>query len=166
LEVWNPDGANIIRRLGWTYFVLDSRGSVVAWTEAGGASCTSGECRLHITDVSTGSDRVIVAPAGSHGFLGGGAIAPDGRTLAAFINGSADHRTAALVLIDIPSGHVAGPVEQSTVAISEPAGAARWSTTSQWLFFSGLDGLLREYATGDSGAQSIPEPASYNFAVT
>src|SRR6202022_4402687 len=95
-------------------------------------------CLLHLTDVSAGTDRVIAPPAGSSEFLAGGALSPQGNTLAALVDQSdpAAGRNALVVLIDTASGALT-PVANSAIEYGEDIGAAAWSPTSQWLYFCG-----------------------------
>lgn len=147
--------------------VLDARGPHVAWvTRAYGDCVAQVACELHLTDLEVGSDRVIAPPSGS-AWTRGGAISPDGATLAAFtVDADAaapESFDARLVIVDIATaGAVAIP--ESEVPLGEPVVAAAWSGTSGWLLYSGLEGSMRAHFRGSRSAAQLDLPASYTFA--
>jgi hypothetical protein len=72
LRVWSLDGGQLGPVLADSGTVIDTRGNEVAWRANTGCD-NDAECPLHITNASTGADRVV-SPRTSHGgFLGGGA---------------------------------------------------------------------------------------------
>ena len=87
LAVWQPAGdGRFSRVVGPAVSVVGIHGSTVAWRSAAARCNTSSEGELHITDTTTGTDRVLAAPKGQCGFDGGGAFSPDGSRLAAFVD--------------------------------------------------------------------------------
>jgi hypothetical protein len=109
--VWDPASDSVVFRfdadnLGPAY------GNLIAWRDAG---CRS----IHITDVSTGSDKTVEPPDGWAAFdVWAGAFSPDGTTIAVPVRHSiarGDSESALqLALIDLESGAVTA-VEQSEV---------------------------------------------------
>ena len=141
--------------------VLATHDTLVAWR-----ACNNGQqCSLHLTDVSAGTDRVIAAPDGSTSFLAGGALSPDGTTLAAFVDQSdAARRTSSVVLTDTTTGALT-PVANSAIEYGEDIGVAAWSPTSQWLYFCGGNGgPIKGYRLTNPAAIDLTIPGSYTFA--
>jgi hypothetical protein len=145
--------------------LIDSHEDMVAWSDRS-PLCSTGACPLHVTDVGTGKDRLVAPPVGGAGYLRGGAFAPDGATLAAFVPGASGGSSALLVLIDLTTGRVEGPIPGSEVPVGEPVVAAAWSPTSHWLYFSGLGAWMKAYRPGDGSAIELTRPGSYTFAVS
>ena len=149
--------------------VIDSRGAMLVWMTVPHGDCVGG-CRLHVTELATGGDRVIEPPAGM-GWVKGGAISADGRRLAAFAVSLTDGVRrpgvpgASLVVVDLVTVE-ATPIQDSEVPYGEPVVAAAWSATSDWVFFAGLGGPMHAYFPGSRSAVQLPWPASYTFAVT
>jgi len=144
--------------------VVDAHGRLVAWL-AGGDGVCFGSCTLHLSDLGERVERVVAPPPGL-AWYGGGALSPDGRTLAAFAGpaGRTRDRTARLVLVDVATAG-AVVVPGSDVPVGEPVGAAAWSATSGWVLFSGLGGGMRAHLPGAGSAPWTGLPPSYAFAV-
>lgn len=169
LELYDLQRLRVLPFLGQPGEVIDSHGVMLVWMAVPHGDCVVG-CRLHVTDVATGEDRVIEPPEGM-GWVRGGAISADGRRLAAF----AASRTegvrrpgasgASLVVVDLVTVE-ATPIQDSEIPYGEPVVAAAWSATSDWVFFAGLGGPMRAYFPGSRSAVQLPWPASYTFAVT
>jgi hypothetical protein len=105
--------------LGPAPTVIDTHLDTVAWRESVGRD--GSECPLHITDATTGADRVVAPSPGHHGFLDGGAFTPDGTQLAAFV--SAPPTTtprAELVIIDVDSS-IIHPIANGQVQVGGQA---------------------------------------------
>ena len=74
-EVWNPSKDELVRTVAKEpAFLVDARGKWVAWLADTG---------LHVTDVSTGADRVVQRPSDRLAFTSKGRLSPDGTILAA-----------------------------------------------------------------------------------
>ena len=181
LAVWQPAGGGRLSRiLGPAGSVIAVHGATVAWRSAGPCrSATEGE--LHVTDTTTGIERVLAAPTGQCGFDGGGALSPDGRTLAAFVDAAPTAGpNAQLTLIDMATltpTIVAGGV----VPVGEPIGSAVWTPDGTIVLFGGAScsgppggcvgqpdsygGPLLAYHLGDGSAVPLFIPSSYCFTV-
>jgi hypothetical protein len=149
--------------LGRAATLIDTHLDTVAWRASVG--CDSGECPLHITDATTGADRVVAPPPGHHGFLDGGAFSPDGTMLAAFV--SAPPTTSPrseLVVIDVATS-IIHPVANGEFQIREPRGAAVWTPDATTVFFSGNNGPMLAYRPADTQVVVTNVPASYSFVV-
>jgi hypothetical protein len=149
--------------LGQAATVIDTHLDTVAWRASVG--CDSGECPLHITDATTGADRVVAPPPGHHGFFDGGAFSPDGTQLAAFV--SAPPTTSPrseLVIIDVASS-IIHPVTNGEIQIGEPGGAAVWTPDATTVIFSGNNGPMLAYRPADTQVLVTNVPASYSFVV-
>ena len=157
LEVLDPATGGITFDGSEPADVAATQGSLVAWI----APCVKAGCPLHLTDVATGIDRVIAPPTGAPGWVRGGAISPDGKTLAAFVDAEspeADKQSVAtLVLVDVETGRLT-PVPGSEVPFGEPIVAAAWSPTSGWLFYSGVLDPMYAYRPGPAGAGGAGHP--------
>ena len=168
LRLFDPEARSVLCTIGDAQFpaedrvVLATHGSLIAWR-----ACTSGQpCSLHLTDVSSGTDRVIAPPSGSTFFLAGGALSPEGTTLAAFVDqtNATTERKALVVLIDTASGALT-PVANSAIEYGEDIGAAAWSPTSQWLYFcGGRIGPMKAHYGTNPAAIELTIPNSYTFA--
>ena len=79
-EMWDPFADRVVFRFPAAFGdVIDTHLNVVVWRSGGPGVCTGGvQCPLHITDVGSGQDQLIPAPPGSSGYMGGGALSPDG----------------------------------------------------------------------------------------
>ena len=166
MEIWNPADRTTSFRLGPVASLVDARGRLVVFTSP---PCGDGaDCDLHVVDVGSRQDTRIKAPPGTDGFVGGGAISPDGAMVAAFVGGANDGTgpTADLVLVDLRTGTTSGPIGESQVEVGEPVGSAAWSPSGKWLFFCGLQGPMHVYAPGEAAATALPLPSSYAFTAT
>jgi hypothetical protein len=167
LQAFDPDTRAIGFDLGAVADVAATHGTLVAWLEI---LCDG--CPLHLTDVATGVDRAIAPPQGSVGWVRGGAISPDGATLAVFADASPttgpdgpNGQGASLVLVDVRTGRTT-PVPGSTFPVGEPVVAAAWSPTSGWLFFSGIVDPMLAYRPGLPAPVRLAIPWSYSFTVS
>jgi hypothetical protein len=127
LEVWDPRSGDIIRRLPGA-FPLSWQGHLLVWCDA--------ECdEVHITDFSTGADRIIQLPLGILS-AEGAALSPDGTLLA--LIGLTDHRSdradRQLVLVDVATGE-AEPVEGTSVR--PYYNFVDWSASGDSVFITG-----------------------------
>ena len=164
LRIWSLDGGRLGPVISRSGDVIGTSGDEVAWRSNTGCDGDA-ECPLHITNASTGTDRVVSPPTAHGGFLGGGALSPDGRFLAAFIAAPfVSNPTAELVVVDLGAS-VIKRLANSAVDVGEPVGAAVWTADGTTVFFCGLNGQMRAYQPGDTGAVTVNVPASYNFAV-
>jgi hypothetical protein len=168
LRLFDPEARSVVCTIGVAQFpaedrvVLATHGSLIAWRACGGDPA----CSLHLTDVSKGTDLVIAPPNGSTFFLAGGALSPEGTTLAAFVDqaDASTGRKASVVLIDTASGNLT-PVANSAIEYGEDIGAAFWSPTSQWLYFcGGGTGPMKAYYPTNPAAIDLTVPNSYTFA--
>ncbi len=109
LRTWaagSDHGLQLGPTLGRASSLIGTSGTTVAWLAATGCS-PEGECPLHVSDTSAGTrgDRIIAPPPGHRGFLSGGALSPDGQTLAAFVAGPDTRQPEAeLAIIDMNTG--------------------------------------------------------------
>lgn len=166
LEIWNPADRTTSLRLGPVASLIDARGGLVAFTRS---FCADGtDCDLHVMNVGSGRETRIKAPPGTGGFVGGGAISPDGTMLAAFVGGTDDDRgpTVDLVVVDLRTARTSPPIPGSHIVVGESVGSAAWSPSGRWLFFCGLEGPMNIYAPGDPSAAALDQLGSYAFTVT
>jgi hypothetical protein len=134
---------------GGRYFIgsyHDATNDLDAWIRA---SCDEPFCGLVVTDRRTGSQREVVAPPGTFGFIGGGGFSPDGTKIAALaatrgslVGGEAGGRRKQLVVIDVATT-AATLIDQPRGEFGEEFGYAIWSPDGHWVFYGGL-----EYRTG------------------
>jgi hypothetical protein len=165
--VWNP----FLKQVTFTFprpvtDVVDTHDNKVAWLYRDVSVCQGVECSLHITDVSTGADRVVAPPPGHTGYIGGGAYSADGVFLAAFVSVTGDGPRAQPVIVhttDLLPNSV--EVQTETIPIGEAVGAAAWAPTDDVLFVAGLSGTMLACQPGNLTPISIGIPASYTFAV-
>jgi hypothetical protein len=151
--VWDPASDSVVFRfdadnLGPAY------GNLIAWCDAG---CRS----VHITDVSTGSDKTVEPPDGWAAFdVWAGAFSPDGATIAVPVRHSiarGDSESALqLALIDLEIGAVTA-VEQSEVR--EGYNFAAWTLSGEYVFLTGgqrsEDRSIIVYRMGDPAAEHL-----------
>lgn len=173
LAVFDAKG-NTIAELGIASDVIAAHGDLVAWLDGPRTACTNG-CKLHITrvrldnDTTRMDDRGLAAPTPSDGWINGGAIAPGGRHIAAFVLApdSVDGGPGAqLVIVDTETA-TAHIVPDSDVGIGESVIAASWSTASGWLLYSGLRGRMRAFRLTEQAPVELDAPgATYVFAAT
>jgi hypothetical protein len=157
LAVWDPDTGRLGRRLAAaaTLTGVAARGRAVAWVEG---------AVLHLGDLATGRDRVVVPPPGTDGFAAPGAFSPDGRTLAAVTRSGLSTRPAlALVAVDRAS---AVRVTGSDGALSDRCSPClAWSPAGDWVFFGRLGpGFgIGAYRLGRSRAVTVPVDVPFSF---
>jgi hypothetical protein len=109
--LWDPSSRRVTRRIpgvpdfsgnGWI------AGNVFAWVSPCGATlptCAS----LHLLDLRTGVLRDLAPPPGFGGFGVDGAMSPDGRSLAVFVDRTRDPSDLggrALALVDVATGRI------------------------------------------------------------
>lgn len=165
--VWNPFPG----RVTFTFpqpvtDVIDTHDNRVAWMYRDASVCRDGECSLHVTDVSTGADRVVAPPPGHAGYIGGGAFSAAGGFLAAFVSVTGDLSKAQPVIIhaDQAPGTIV-EMQSATMPVGEAVGAAEWAPTDNVLFVGGLSGTMLACLPGSPTPISIGIPPSYTFAV-
>jgi hypothetical protein len=122
IAVWNP-ATGTVRVLGRAREVIDvytppgGRYSLLAWLPAGTSDA------LKITNTASGAVTTVRSPSGA-GFAFGGALAPDGRSLAVFVN-APSLTSARLALLD-PATGVLRFARAPSVALGMDYGWARW----------------------------------------
>jgi hypothetical protein len=164
LRIWSLDGGKLGPLLGQSGTVIDARADEVVWRAYAGCNA-SAECPLHITNTSTGADRIVAPPAGHAGFVDGGALSPDGRLLAVFVTAPfTSHPRAEMVVIDLGASDITR-LANSVVDVGEPVGAAKWTPDGSAVFFCGLSGQMRAYQPGDAAAVTLQVAQSYRFVV-
>jgi hypothetical protein len=141
LEVWNPSKDEVVRIVAKEpAFLVDARGKWVAWLADTG---------LHVTDVTTGADRVVQRPSDRVAFTSKGSFSPDGTTLAANTVeassvGSPQPRLTRFATDEIhPSAWALVDVASMKTTMIPGSGtdnggflSPAWSTDSKWFFFS------------------------------
>lgn len=162
LELWDPAS---VRR---TRTITEAFGGLIAadpdrfaWRSPG-CSVPGEVCDLKYMTIENMTVRSIAASAEGSGFINGGGFG-EGEVLAAFDRTQGKNRTARLVLVDLSSGSVSG-VPGGEVGLGEEVGYAQWS--GRWVVFSGSDGNVRLYGTGDPLAWPLPIRNMYSFVVT
>jgi hypothetical protein len=145
LELWDPRSGEFLRRLPGL-FPLAWAGHRLAWCDA---SCEE----AHITDFSSGADRVIPLPRGIFHFQGyEGAFSPDGRFLAlvGLTDPNFDRADYQLVLVDAETGD-AEAIRRTVVQPSY--NFLDWSPSGESVFLTGSDARERrqvvEYRPGE-----------------
>ena len=128
-HIWNRATGALGRAFG-PAAIVDVWSTQVAWRQI--AACSVPPCPLHLLDVRTGRDRVVMPPPGNTEFTFTGAFSQDGRTLASFCVAPAAHRTS-LALVDIATGNVS---VESGYQGTQMYPALAWSPSGQWLFFA------------------------------
>jgi hypothetical protein len=150
LAVWDPRTGRLSRRIagaGAPAMVVAS-GRMAAWVE---------ESALHLTDLTSGRDRVVLPPPGSDGFAAPGAFSPDGRMLASVTQAGFSTRPAlALVAVDRASAvRVAG----SDGALADRCSPClAWAPAGDWVFFNRLGPgfAIGAYRLGRAQAVTVP----------
>ncbi len=128
LAVWNP-GTGRVRPIG------RAEGAISAYTPPGAgysllawmpANCRFPSCPITITNTATLASRTLRSPLG-HGFVLGGALSPDGRYLAVFVNVSAEAggQPAELAIASTQTGRVR-LVPAVRMTVGEDADWIRW----------------------------------------
>ena len=150
LAVWDPRTGRLSRRVAGAAApaVVVASGRMAAWVE---------ESALHLTDLTTGRDRVVLPPPGSDGFAAPGAFSPDGRMLASVTQAGFSTRPAlALVAVDRASAvRVAG----SDGALADRCSPClAWAPAGDWVFFNRLGPgfAIGAYRLGRTGAVTVP----------
>jgi len=179
LAVWQPyGGGHFTRTLGHATSVIGVHGSTVAWRAERSCGSSSGSY-LHLTDTTTGTDRVTGTPEGHCRYEDGGAFSPDGRLLAVFVDAPPSiGPNAQLAVIDL-SADVPTQVAQSVVP--GPGWTAVWSPDGKVVLFGGVScsgppggcveeahghgGPLLAFQPGDAGAVALFIPSSSSFIV-
>ena len=150
LAVWDPRTGRLSRRLAGAAApaVVVASGRMAAWVE---------ESALHLTDLTTGRDRVVPPPPGSDGFAAPGAFSPDGRTLASVTQAGYSTRPAlALVAVDRAS---AVRVSGSDGALADRCSPClAWAPAGDWVFFNRLGPgfAIGAYRLGRARAVTVP----------
>ena len=163
LEVWDPRSREVVRTLEGA-FPLAWQGHLLAWC---GDRCEE----AHITDFSTGADRMIRPPEGIVSFHGyDGAFSPDGSKLAlvGLTEQDFDQAKAQLVVVDVANGE--GEAVQGAVV---PPGYhfVDWSPSGESVFITGGERFeerqLVEYLPEDRIVRTVPAEVGdfYDLAV-
>jgi hypothetical protein len=129
LEIWDPRSGAVVRRLSGV-FPLAWQGHRMAWCDA---QCVE----AHITDLSSGVDRVIPLPPGIFHFQGyEGVFSPDGSVLAlvGLTAGDFTRADGQLVLVDVETGDARAI--QGTV-VKPPYNFVDWSASGGSVFITG-----------------------------
>jgi hypothetical protein len=150
LAVWDPRTGRLSRRTAGASApaVVVASGRMAAWVE---------ESALHLTDLTSGRDRVVLPPPGSDGFAAPGAFSPDGRMLASVTQAGFSTRPAlALVAVDLASAvRVAG----SDGALADRCSPClAWAPAGDWVFFNRLGPgfAIGAYRLGRAQAVTVP----------
>jgi hypothetical protein len=158
LIVWDPVSGRTTRSFGSDVPTFLAAGrSVVAWNESNGAQA------VHLTDTSTGADRVIAAPSGFV-LAGSATLSSDASTLVMLAVTTAAPPELAMAAVDIASGsarllsgwrHVARANEG--FAWTGPG----WSPDGATLFFAnpaqlGGEGIVYAYRTSGTSIAVVP----------
>lgn len=169
--VWDPESGRIRHLPPACALAVAGQGSLFAWT-----TCWPDPV-LHVTNLATGVDRVVAAPAGSAPApiapgLPDGAFSPDGRTLAVpWQQASSAGTGAALGLVDVASGRIAiRPLPTAAALDVVSPATTTWAPSGRWVFFasSDLTGFpLAAYRMGSAGAVDLRyrDPAQGNAVV-
>jgi hypothetical protein len=150
LAVWDQRTGRLSRRLAGAQApaVVVASGRMAAWVE---------ESALHLTDLTTGRDRVVSPPPGSDGFAAPGAFSPDGRMLASVTQAGFSTRPAlALVAVDRAS---AVRVSGSDGALADRCSPClAWAPAGDWVFFNRLGPgfAIGAYRLGRARAVTVP----------
>jgi hypothetical protein len=169
LRTWGAGsgrGLQLGPTLGRASAVIGTSGTSVAWLAADGCA-PDGECPLHVTDTSmaTTGDRIIAPPPGQRGFLAGGALSPDGETLASFVAAPDSRQAQAeLAIIDLNTGQVT-MVSGSTIPVAKTGVFSQWTPDGSVLLFSGVPGTMHAYQAGERRATKLDIQVSDSFAV-
>jgi hypothetical protein len=170
VQIWAPASKQFVADIGHPGAILAIAPTALAWLAKEG--CNKSACPLHITDLSSHTDRTIAPPPGSGGFIDGGAFSPNG-ILAAFVSTGQPARAgpvasgpgAQLVLLT-PSAPPAAPINGGIVVTAQnPAGSAAWTRDGQHLLFGGVAGAFHVYTTNDNSTTALPIPSTYTFTI-
>jgi hypothetical protein len=129
LEIWDPRSGAVVRRLPGV-FPLAWQGHRLAWCDA---QCVE----AHITDLSSGADRVIPLPQGIFHFQGyEGVFSPDGSLLAlvGLTAGDFTRADGQLVLVDVETGDT--HAIHGTV-VKPPYNFVDWAASGESVFITG-----------------------------
>lgn len=152
LEIWDPRSGEIVRRLPGV-FPLAWQGHRLAWCDA--------QCQeAHITDFSSGEDRVIPLPQGIFHFQGyEGAFSPDGSLLAlvGLTNPRFNQSDLQLVLVQAETGE--SEAVQGTV-VQPYYNFVDWSPSGESVFITGGERFaqrqLIEYRPKEDTVRLLP----------
>jgi hypothetical protein len=172
LEVWDPVTDRVEYAIGHAYDVLDTYNdpatgsSSIAWVPRDCPEAGTRLCDLAITSLPDGTTRMVPAPAGTFGFLAGGAFSPDGRTFAAFLHAGASlaQPAAELALVDAATGSL-HRVAGSHVALGQPRAFASWTPDGAQIYFGGAGVAIGVYAAGDAAATQSSIPPTYGLTI-
>jgi hypothetical protein len=114
-------------------------GHEVAWTsQAGCPLILTSDCPLHLTDVRTGTDRLVDDPD-AIGFAGIGAFSPDGRALAVYELSGRPQRLSGLDLVVVATATGSARPIATLLDEGSVTPTVSWSSSGEWLFFGGSD---------------------------
>ncbi len=173
-DLWDPGRDAVVRRVAnEPAFFVDARGKSASWLADSG---------LHLTDVTTGLDRIVQRPSNRLAFTSRGRFSPDGRYLAAqmvdasSVGGPQPALTRFATdeifpetwgLVDIATGRTT-VIEGSRNANGGAPAGFTWSADSKWFFFAGYvtdpgdfgpgfgaDSIIMAYRAGSSKARAV-----------
>jgi hypothetical protein len=128
--VWSARSGRVLRRFDR---VLAASARTIAWVAS---TCGPGRCRVHLTDLGTGSDTTFPAPPGA--WATGGVFSPDGRWLAVTVSGDVDlagrARSQAAAVLNTTTRRLLA-VPGSTISADLGLGLG-WSPGGTWLLVS------------------------------
>ena len=131
LIVWDPERAEVVARIPDAASSAATFGNTVVW-------CVEHCPQFHLTEITTGDDRIVDPPAGYPWFAAwDGTFSPDGSTFAVPVSSSP--RTGpgsprAVALVDVASGSVSGivPGSETTAGCCDLS----WDSTGARLYFA------------------------------
>jgi len=139
-----------------SYDIVGASGDTLVYVHNG--QCDSG-CSLTLFDMTAATATLLPAPAGTSGFIGGGAVSPTGDT-AAFVTVGHASGQAELVIDNVDGVRVI-PVPFD---VEEPVGAAAWDPTGRWIVYGGPRATyLLDTAT--MRTTLLPFTAGYSFTI-
>jgi hypothetical protein len=149
IAIWDPRTGRTVRTLPGQ-FPAAARGDLIAW-------CAFRCPAMHVTDMSTGLDRVIPHVAPPWEETAGGAISADGQYLALPIRIGRVGRVALVDLRQDTSRLIPGPL----LAASYPA--LGWDPARAALYYVTAAGAVARYRAGAARAVSLPVHVAGGF---
>lgn len=131
LIVWSPDRAEVVARIPDAPLAAATFHNTVVW-------CVEHCPQFHLTEITTGDDRIVDPPAGYPWFgAWDGTFSPDGSIFAVPVSStprSGPGSASALALVDIASGSITGivPGSETTAGCCDLS----WDSTGRRLYFA------------------------------